>query len=253
MKKAHEQDLREIREYVLSQSARGEVVKSVEKLAEHTLGERRYEIYNVETKRDRWWVITNMTNLYSQRDYPTMDVAFSLHLGLMDRLMERDQPWGSKEEQDRLAGAWRRWGQASEAFDAADEAEDFQAIGVRCREALVSFVQDVADPSMVPEGEEAPKAADVIHWTELIANNIAPGASNERVRGYLKAQANATWELVGWLTHAKNGVRMDATLAVEATSHTLFMFGMALIRKERGIPDRCPQCGSYRITRDWRP
>jgi hypothetical protein len=22
---------------------------------------------------------------------------------------------------------------------------------------------------------------------------------------------------------------------------------------ERGIPDRCPQCGSYRITRDWRP
>ena len=75
MKKAHEQDLRAIREYVLTQTPPGEVVKSVEKVAEHSLGERRYEIHNVATRRERWWVITNLTNLYSQRDYPTMDVV----------------------------------------------------------------------------------------------------------------------------------------------------------------------------------
>ena len=167
--------------------------------------------------------------------------------------MERDQPWGSKEEQDRLAGAWRRWSQASEALDTADEAEDFQAIGVRCREALVSFIHDVSDPSMVPPGEVPPKRSDVIHWSEFIANYVAPGASNERVRGYLKDEAKATWELVNWLTHAKNAVRFDAILAVDGTGHILYAFGMATIRKEKGIPDRCPQCASYRITRDWRP
>lgn len=253
MKKAHEQDLRAIREYVINQSPPGEVVKSAEKVAERALGERRYEIYDVRTRRHRWWVITNLTNLYSQRDFPTIDQAFSIHLGLMEQLLARGQRWGTQEEQDRLAGSWRRWSQANEAMETADEAEDFQAVGVRCREALVSFIHDVADASMVPTGEVAPKGSDFIHWSELIANNTARGASNERVRGYLKDEAKATWELVNWLTHAKNVVRFDAILAVDGTGHILYAFGMAIIRKEKGIPDRCPQCASYRITRDWRP
>lgn len=253
MRKAHAQDLRQVREYVLTQSPLGEVVKSVEKVSEQALGERRYDIYDVRTRRQRWWVITNLTNLYSQRDFPSMDQAFSFHLGLMERLMARDQPWGGREEQDRLAGAWRRWGQASEAMGSADEAEDFQAIGVRLREALLSFVHDVSSPTMVPRGTEPPKRSDFIHWTEHILDHIAPGPSNERVRSYLKDQAKAIWELANWLTHAKNAVRMDATLAVEGTGHALFALGMALIRQEKGVPDRCPQCASYRVTRDWRP
>jgi hypothetical protein len=28
---------------------------------------------------------------------------------------------------------------------------------------------------------------------------------------------------------------------------------MAMIREESGMPDRCPECGSYRLKRDWRP
>lgn len=222
-------------------------------VAERALGERRYEIYDVRTRRHRWWVITNLTNLYSQRDFPTIDQAFSIHLGLMEQLLARNQPPGSQEEQDRLAGSWRRWTQASEALGLADEAEDFQAIGMRCRESLLSFVHDIADPMMVPEGATAPKRSDFIQWSGLIASHIAPGASNERVRGYLKDEAKATWELVNWLTHAKNAVRFDAVLSVDGTGHILFAFGMAIIRKEKGVPDRCPQCSSYRVTRDWRP
>lgn len=253
MKKAHEQEERAIREYVLSQSPAGEIVRSAEKVATERIGERRYEIWDVRTRRQRWWVITNPTNLYLQRDMPSMDQAFSFHLGLMERVMARQEPWGGKEEQDRLAGAWRRWSQASEAMDAADEAEDFQAIGMRCRESLLSFVHGVSDRAMVPAGEDPPKRSDFVHWTEYIANHVAAGASSERVRGYLKELAKVTWELVNWLTHAKNAVRMDAILAVEGTGHTLFAFGMAIVRKEQGVPDRCPQCASYRVTRDWRP
>jgi hypothetical protein len=33
---------------------------------------------------------------------------------------------------------------------------------------------------------------------------------------------------------------------------TLDLFGMALVRHERGQPERCPQCGSYRLVGDYR-
>jgi hypothetical protein len=39
-----------------------------------------------------------------------------------------------------LPGSWRRWQQAFEAYEAGDEAENFQAVGVRLRECLVSFI-----------------------------------------------------------------------------------------------------------------
>ena len=251
--KAHEQDERHIREYVLTETEPGEIVRSAEKVHTEHVGENTYDVWDVKTRRQRWWVITNPTNLYLQRDMPSMDQAITVHIGLMHRVLARQQPWGGVEERDRLKGAWRRWQQATDAIEAAGEAEDFQAIGMRCREALLSFVHDVADDSMVAEGATPPKRSDFIHWTEVIAAHVAPGPSNERVRGYLKDLAKATWELASWLTHAKNAVRTDATLTVEGTGHTLYAFGLAIIRKEKGVPDRCPKCSSYRVTRDWRP
>lgn len=251
--RADEQEERNIREYVLTESPDGEVVRSAEKVHTEHVGATTYDIWDVRTRRQRWWVITNPTNLYLQRDVPSMDQALTLHIGLMTRMLARQRPWGTSEEQDRSAGAWRRWQQASDAVDKADEAEDFQAIGMRCREALLSFVHEIGDPSMVPEGQPAPKRSDFVHWSELIAEYVAPGSSNERVRGYLKDLAKATWELAQWLTHAKNAVRMDGRLTTEATGHTLFAFDMAIVRKEGRMPDRCPECDSYRITRDWRP
>jgi hypothetical protein len=48
-------------------------------------------------------------NLYTQRDFPSMDKAFSFHLGLMLRVMAKNDPEASAEEQNRLATPWRRW------------------------------------------------------------------------------------------------------------------------------------------------
>ena len=60
--------------------------------------------------------------------------------------------------------------------------------------------------------------------------------------------ARSTWQLVSWLTHAGNAARFDAEMALDATQGTLSAFGMAVIRRERGTPDRCPQCTSYRLS-----
>jgi hypothetical protein len=124
---------------------------------------------------------------------------------------------------------------------------------MRCRECLLSLIREATDAIMVPDGEQTPKAADFIHWSEYLAYAVAGGASGERVRSYLKTVAKSTWELVGWLTHARNATRSDGQFAVDATLHVVASFSNALVRKERGAPERCPQCSSYRLTSDYRP
>jgi len=42
--------------------ARGEVVQHVEKVKEEVVFGDVYEVWDVTTDKDRWWVITNMTN-----------------------------------------------------------------------------------------------------------------------------------------------------------------------------------------------
>lgn len=192
-------------------------------------------------------MITAPTNLYSQEHFPSADYTLSLHIGLTARVMARQAPPVDDEEQERSAVAWRRWQQAEEAFERGDEAEDFQAVGMRCRECLIEMVRGMADRGMVPAGGEAPKAADFVNWSELIVGHVAPGASADELRRHLRSIAKSTWQYVNWLTHAANAVRFDARIAVESTSHVLSAFGAAVIRKERDVPDRCPSCRSYQI------
>ena len=76
---------------------------------------------------------------------------------------------------------------------------------MKCRETLIQFVKALAKPEMVAEGEDVPKGADVIGWSTLIANNIAPGDRNSYIRGHLKAISKSAWDLANWLTHANGG------------------------------------------------
>ena len=89
--------------------------------------------------------------------------------------------------------------------------------------------------------------------TDRVAGAVAPGESSDTVRSYLKGTAKATWQLVSWLTHARNAHRVDAMIALRATESVLVDFSMAVTRLQRGTPDRCPSCSSYRIASDFRP
>jgi hypothetical protein len=140
-----------------------------------------------------------------------------------------------------LPAAWRKWTQAGEALAGAAEPEDFQSVGMRCRESLIAMVRGLAMPAMVP-GAEPPQAANVIAWCELIANYVARGSSADAVRSYLKAISKQAWQLVSWLTHANGATRADGVLALEVTQHVLGVFGTAMLRHRQGVPDRCEAC-----------
>ncbi len=71
-----------------------------------------YEIWDVTTDKDRWWVITNLTNLYSQQHFPSLDYTLSFHIGLMMRLRSRDG--GGSDDPDPFDEVMRRQEQALE-------------------------------------------------------------------------------------------------------------------------------------------
>jgi hypothetical protein len=129
-----------------------------------------------------------------------------------------------------LPGSWRRWEQAFEAYDSGDEAENFQTVGVRLRECLVSFVGESTNDEMVPEGQEPPKQADFKGCAELLANTLAGGDANAHLRSYLKKLSVETWASVNWLTHAKNAIRMDAEIGLKMVEHLLGVLTAARLR-----------------------
>ncbi|MDQ0686275.1 hypothetical protein QFZ56_005238 [Streptomyces achromogenes] len=244
--RATEEEKQEIRLYVEDQAR--ETVVHLEKVASEMVGPARHDIWDVHCEDSRWWVVTNATKLYSQQDFKSRDVVLTFHVGLMIRmtyLQEREVPF-TPEAADLLPGSWRRWEQAFTAYDGGDEAEDFQAVGVRLRECLVSFVGETSSDDLVPDGKERPKNADFRSWSDLLANRLAEGASAAKLRSYLKKIAVETWEYVNWLTHAKNAVRIDAEIGLKAVEHLLVIFTEARLRLGQAAT-RCDECGSYMV------
>jgi hypothetical protein len=216
-------------------------------LTEHVLGVANH-CWNVHTNKRQWWVIAGQfTNLYSQKLFPSLDYLLSFHLGLMLRMESERTGTDDPRLADRLAAPFRLWEQAAQALDQSSESEEVQAVGMRCREALLTFIKSVSDPKMVPSGEEIPQAANFVKWSALVAGHIAAGSRNELIRGYLKALSKETWDLVNWLTHTGNATKIDGTLAIDATHSVLEAFGAALVSYERKMPERCGRCSSLRL------
>lgn len=249
-----EHEAESIASYVISQSPPGEKVRHAERLAKRHIYGDEYELWDVRTRRHRWWVITNPTNLYSQTHFPSMDMAFTYHLGLGIVLAAREAPPIEDDDILTTAGPWRRWREASEALERAVESEDFQAVGVRSREALLDAVRVLGRTDMAKTGTEPPKAGDFIHWSQLIADAMLRGPRRAEVRRHVKAVAKSGWQLASWLTHAKNAHRSDASVVVAATGHAIEMLVTSVLKDRR---DRdaatCPTCGSRRVHDEWDP
>jgi hypothetical protein len=152
----------------------------------------------------------------------------------------------SDDEADRFTQTLRRLQQAREAAHVAAEAEDYQAVGMRCREALLTLVRECADIGHVAD-ENRPKAADFLAWIELVASESLPGPRVERLRSYVKAAARGTWELVQWVTHARSATRFDGQIGLDATINIALVVIRVMNRWLSGESWGCPACGSYQL------
>ena len=243
-----EQEEHEIRQYVESQTAdRDNEVQLVQRVGRRRIAGYTHDLYDVwMSKGDRWWVITGMTNLYAQEDFHDLDQVFTFHLGLCALLHEKFRIEADEESAEHIGRAWRRYAKAVDAMSEAEEAEDFQAVGIRCREALLALIRDHANAEWLTGTETAPKVADFRGWAELHVQALASG----RMRSYLRDLAGRTWDVAVWLQHYADATELDAEIALEATAHFLRMFALVVRRYQQGSLRRCPSCDSYRLSQD---
>jgi hypothetical protein len=212
-----------IRSYVEWQ-APDEKVKHLEKLTtEHIFGQRM-DAWDVRTTTNRWWVITNPTNLYSQELFPSLDYTLSFHVGVTTRMEQFEMSREHREAHDNINQLRNRLANARATLFKAKNVEDYQSVGMKCREGLLFLIRKLAKPELVPKGQDAPQLGNFVVWCELIANEVAAGSRNDRMRSHLKDISRSTWQLASWLTHAQNADRIDASITCDATENVIESF-----------------------------
>lgn len=235
----------DIASYVEGQ-AQDEFVQHVERVKREIVLGDAYDIWDVTTDKDRWWVITNLTNLYSQKYFPSLDYTLSFHIGLMARMRSRSGNIDPAEPTP-FDEVIRRADQAEERLDAAVEIEDFQAVGMLLRESLISLAQALRRRVLIQDHVEKPKDADFVGWTELLMNELCSGGSNKDLRQHLKNTSKESWQLANWLTHTRSATKTASSIAKHSCQMTIGHFIQILEGGRSDKIGKCPVCKSSNI------
>jgi hypothetical protein len=138
--------------------------------------------------------------------------------------------------------------EASDALGQAHEVLDYQSIGMRCREALLAFVDTAQTVVPWTSAGEKPKRADLRAWADHICNVTMAGESHKERRHLFKTLLESAWTFANWLTHSKGSKWYDADAAVSTTESAISLCTSSVIRYMRGVPETCPACGSHRLS-----
>lgn len=235
----------DIARYVEGQ-ARDEDVQHVERIKQEIVLGDAYEIWDVITDKDRYWVITNLTNLYSQKHFPSLDYTLSFHIGLMMRIRNRSNrvDAGDPSPFDEV---FRREEQAQDRHESAVEIEDFQAVGMLLRESLISLIAALRRRTELPDEAERPQDSNFVAWSDVLMNQLCGGGSNKELRQHLKNTAKEAWQLVNWLTHTRSANKTASSIAIHSTQTVIGHFIQVLEKSRSDKTELCPVCKSRHI------
>ncbi|MER9629604.1 hypothetical protein [Mesorhizobium sp. M0296] len=111
----------------------------------------------------------------------------------------------------------RQIGKARMQFDRASAEEDWQGVGLTCREILISLGQATHDPAVHPlvddKGTQIGRT-DARRLLDAWLHHEMPGGNNKEVRAHIKASL----DLAVHLQHRRTATRQLAALCLEATS-----------------------------------
>ena len=241
MLKATEGEIEEIREYFEWQASDLEVT-FMQKVYSETVVNTRHDVWDIHTNKDRWWVITGGTNLYSQEQFPNMDLALTFHIGLILRMPRTEEQQESDLHILPFGPVFQKMEEAGTAVTQAKSVTDYQAVGVRCREALLELIGVAQDAAVWTD--EPPQRANFRAWVEIICNQLLPSDTNKERRGVLKTALESAWTFSNWLTHSKSATWNDADMSHTLVQHSIGMATSMILRVLRGVPEECPDCGS---------
>lgn len=95
---------------------------------------------------------------------------------------------------------------------AASSRDDLQDVGRRCREVLIDAGRLLAEPGLLPERAEPPKAGDAKAWLDLFMARHVAGRTHRELRAFVPA----AWDLAQKVTHGDID-RVDTYAAAQAT------------------------------------
>lgn len=234
----------DIVDYVNAQ-ARPQVAKSVERIKTEYVAGKKYEIWQAETEEERWWVLTNPTNLYRQVEFHSLDYLISFHIGLSERVLDRSRS-NPDERTLQFAEIERRQDQIHDALDRCIEAEDFQQLGLLMREQLLSLARCCSEFVNFPSNIEEPKRGDFKGWMRLTFGQVLSGSARKSVRKHLVSSAENIWDLVCVMVHDRNADKLTALIATQAVDKMLGDTIFSVFDGGTDI-DFCPMCKSREV------
>lgn len=215
----------EVKKYVESQSK--DKCKVLSAKTEHTFNDLGIEVrvWNVKTDVEgMWWVVEGdevPMNLYPQDAYYFgVDEVYSFHMGLMMRMKANKEVYNPE---DYIGGVsvgteitpelFRKLKVIATLIDSAEEVEDFQSIGVQCREVLIELGNYIYKPFMAKEDEQ-PKASDFKKKAELFIGFYFSGSDNKDYRNIYKRITEGTWDFANKITHSRSATFYEASSCV---------------------------------------
>ena len=244
---ATQDEIDRVTAYVESQAS-DSIVEFVQKVYSETVLSVHHDIWDIHTDADRWWVITPPMNLYKQSQFPNMDLALTFHVGLCVRVPRSEAQAHPQTRPELFVECLRGLQEGFEALKHAEEVGDYQSIGVRCREALLSLIN--VSRTLIPwEGaSDQPQAANLKAWSEHICAMALSGDSRKNRRQLFRTLLVGAWDFSNWLTHTKSSNWHDAEAALGITESAIGFCISAISMHVRGAPEQCPACGSHRLS-----
>ena len=182
-------------------------------------------VWNVKTDTDGdWWVVEGEgvpMNLFPQSAYYFgADEVYSFHMGLMQRMRAAQDEYNPEDfinavtlEAEIAPQLFRKLKNIAILIDTAKEIEDFQAIGVQCRETLIELGNYIYKPMMSGDKEQ-PKASDFKHKAEYFVQFYLKGSDNADYRSIIKKITEATWDCANKITHSRSTTYYEASTCV---------------------------------------
>jgi hypothetical protein len=217
-------------------------------------------IWNVKTNDGSWWVASSDSlpmNLYPQDKayYFSTDEVFSFHFGLMLRLLNDDSSRAESIIDDIAKGVElmsqvrRKLDLTAEKLLQAVELEEIQAIGVMCRETLLTLMEHIFSPAYLKDNEEIPKKSDFKNKCKITLDSLLAGSDNAELRDHMRKLSYSAWEYSNEVTHSTSKSNQDAAIALSLCTAVVSVFENLLDKFNDPVAElKCKRCGSKHLS-----
>jgi hypothetical protein len=196
---------------------------------------RRRSLEDPNPHRDLWgwygrWTAGDMPSWASRRAHLS-----EMYLPLTDQIKAGPSATGARvfEEPTGWPRVDRGVYEIRRRLEQAETEEQFQAVGLLCREALISLAQVVYDPQRHPTDDGvAPSETDAKRMLDNYLAVELAGSPNEGVRRHAKAALT----LANDLQHHRTATYRQAALCAEATTSLVNLVAIISGRRDPAEP-----------------